>query len=66
MQLNFFELACNGSHKYTGQWKDPADNTQGKSQTDHYLWLAKLAEKGKSLKSSLPMLLDQKDDFRED
>jgi hypothetical protein len=47
MHLNFFELACNASHMCTGQWKDPADNTQGKSSLDHYLWLAKLAEKGK-------------------
>jgi len=48
MHLNFFELACNGSHMCTGQWKDhPNDNTQGKSNIDHYLWLAKLAEKGK-------------------
>jgi hypothetical protein len=47
MHLNFFELACNASHMCTGQWKDPADNTAGKSSIDHYIWLAKLAEKGK-------------------
>ena len=47
MHLNFFELACNASHMCTGQWKDPNDNTQGKSSIDHYIWLAKLAEKGK-------------------
>lgn len=47
MHLNFFELACNSSHMCTGQWKDPSDNTSGKSSLDHYVWLAKLAEKGK-------------------
>jgi alkanesulfonate monooxygenase SsuD/methylene tetrahydromethanopterin reductase-like flavin-dependent oxidoreductase (luciferase family) len=47
MHLNFFELACNGSHMCTVQWKNPADSTQEKSQIDHYIWLAKLAEKGK-------------------
>lgn len=63
MQLNFFEAACTGSHTAIGQWKyvskyqvevvmlilnrDPADNSRTKDRLDYWLWLAKLAEKGK-------------------
>lgn len=63
LQLNFFEMACAGSHMATGQWKyenflaktlslnwllrDPADNSRDQDSLELYLWLAKLAEKGK-------------------
>ncbi|KAH8678282.1 putative xenobiotic compound monooxygenase, DszA family [Xylariales sp. PMI_506] len=47
MHLNFFETACISSHMCTGQWKDPSDNTKDKGKLEYYLWLAKLAEKGK-------------------
>ncbi|RDW95108.1 luciferase-like protein [Coleophoma crateriformis] len=47
MQLNFFETACTGSHMATGQWKSPEDNSRYKDRLDYYIWLARLAEKGK-------------------
>ncbi|QDS69287.1 hypothetical protein FKW77_002556 [Venturia effusa] len=47
MQLNFFEAACTGSHTAIGQWKDPEDNSKTKDRLDYWLWLARLAEKGK-------------------
>jgi alkanesulfonate monooxygenase SsuD/methylene tetrahydromethanopterin reductase-like flavin-dependent oxidoreductase (luciferase family) len=47
MHLNFFETACNGSHMCTGQWKDPEDNSRYKDRLEYYLWLAKLADRGK-------------------
>ncbi|RDW63905.1 nitrilotriacetate monooxygenase component A IIA synthase subunit A [Coleophoma crateriformis] len=47
MHLNFFETACNGSHMCTGQWKDPNDNSRYKDRLEYYIWLAKLADKGK-------------------
>ncbi|RDW68671.1 luciferase-like protein [Coleophoma crateriformis] len=47
MHLNFFDMACAGSHMPYGQWKDPDDISRFKDRLDYYLWLAKLADKGK-------------------
>lgn len=47
MHLNFFETACKGSHMCTGQWKNPEDSSRDKDQLEYYLWLAKLADRGK-------------------
>lgn len=33
--------------RYSGQWKKPGDATRDKSTLDYWLWMAKLAEKGK-------------------
>ncbi|KAE9372766.1 bacterial luciferase-like protein [Stipitochalara longipes BDJ] len=46
-QLNFYEVACAGSTNAIGQWKDLKDNTKEKDRLEYYLWLAKIAEKGK-------------------
>lgn len=47
IHLNFFETTCTGSHMSVGMWKDPKDNSRTKDRLDYYIWLAKLAEKGK-------------------
>ncbi|KAH8670124.1 HK97 family phage prohead protease [Tricladium varicosporioides] len=47
MHLNFFETACTGSHMAAGLWKDPDDNSRFKDRLEYYIWLAKLADKGK-------------------
>ncbi|KAH6669953.1 luciferase-like domain-containing protein [Halenospora varia] len=47
MQLNFFDAACTGSNTAIGMWKDPKDNSRSKDRLEYWLWLAKLAEKGK-------------------
>ncbi|EPE31213.1 Bacterial luciferase-like protein [Glarea lozoyensis ATCC 20868] len=47
MQLNFFDMACAGSHMPYGQWKEPGDMAQFKDRLEYYQWLAQLAEKGK-------------------
>lgn len=45
-QLNIV-TACTGSHTAIGQWKDPEDNSRTKDRLEYWLWLARLAEKGK-------------------
>ncbi|RDW57187.1 hypothetical protein BP6252_13835 [Coleophoma cylindrospora] len=47
LHLNFFDMSCNGSHMGVGMWKIPEDNSKWKDSLDYYIWLAKLAEKGK-------------------
>ncbi|RDW73034.1 bacterial luciferase-like protein [Coleophoma cylindrospora] len=47
LHLNFFDMTCNGSHMGIGMWKLPEDNSKDKDSLDYYIWLAKLAEKGK-------------------
>ncbi|KAH8646144.1 FMN-dependent oxidoreductase [Xylariales sp. PMI_506] len=47
VHINFFETACTGSHMSVGMWKDPDDNSRSKDRLEYYIWLAKLAEKGK-------------------
>ncbi|KAH8678283.1 coenzyme dependent N5,N10-methylene tetrahydromethanopterin reductase [Xylariales sp. PMI_506] len=47
IQLNFFEVTCAGTVNAIGQWKDPNDNSRTKDTLDYYLWLAKIAERGK-------------------
>ncbi|PVH71531.1 bacterial luciferase-like protein [Cadophora sp. DSE1049] len=45
--LNFFDMACKSAHTGLGMWTIPGDNQQDKDGLDYYIWLAKLAEKGK-------------------
>jgi hypothetical protein len=47
IHFNFFDMCCTGSHMGIGEWKDPKDNSRTKDSLEYYLWLAKLAEKGK-------------------
>ncbi|PVH99764.1 putative monooxygenase moxC, partial [Periconia macrospinosa] len=47
LKLNFFDMACNSAHMGIGMWKLPNDSQPQKASLDYYLWLAKLAEKGK-------------------
>ncbi|KAH8657099.1 putative monooxygenase moxC [Tricladium varicosporioides] len=47
LRLNFFDMTCNSAHMGIGMWKLPGDNTMTKGSLEYYLWLAKLAEKGK-------------------
>ncbi|RDW74809.1 hypothetical protein BP6252_05951 [Coleophoma cylindrospora] len=47
MQLNFYEVSCTGVPNAIGQWKNPNDNSRTKDRLDYYIWLAKIAEKGK-------------------
>jgi len=47
MQLNLYEVACTGIPNAIGQWKTPGDNSRTKDRLSYWVWLAKLAEKGK-------------------
>ncbi|ETN38230.1 uncharacterized protein HMPREF1541_06261 [Cyphellophora europaea CBS 101466] len=47
LKLNFFDMTCNSAHMGIGMWKNPGDSQNQKASIDYYLWLAKLAEKGK-------------------
>ncbi|KAE9372765.1 bacterial luciferase-like protein [Stipitochalara longipes BDJ] len=47
IHFDFFDMCCTGSHMGIGEWKDPNDNSRTKDSIEYYLWLAKLAEKGK-------------------
>jgi alkanesulfonate monooxygenase SsuD/methylene tetrahydromethanopterin reductase-like flavin-dependent oxidoreductase (luciferase family) len=47
IQLNFFETTCTGPVSGIGQWKDPEDMTRTKDSLEYWIWLAKIAEKGK-------------------
>ncbi|KAN0104218.1 putative monooxygenase moxC [Hyaloscypha variabilis] len=47
IHLNFFDITCTGGHMGIGLWRNPTDNAHTKDRLDYYLWLAKLAEKGK-------------------
>ncbi|KUJ08659.1 bacterial luciferase-like protein [Mollisia scopiformis] len=47
IHLNFFEMAYNNAHMGLGMWKLPQDSQPTKDSLEYYIWLAKLAEKGK-------------------
>ncbi|RDW74813.1 bacterial luciferase-like protein [Coleophoma cylindrospora] len=47
IHMNFFDMACTGSHMGIGEWKNPKDNSRTKDTIEYYTNLAKLAEKGK-------------------
>ncbi|EXJ82049.1 hypothetical protein A1O1_08118 [Capronia coronata CBS 617.96] len=47
IHLNFFEMACNSAHMGLGMWKNPGDMQPQKDTLEYYMWLARLAEKGK-------------------
>ncbi|KAH8678281.1 luciferase-like domain-containing protein [Xylariales sp. PMI_506] len=47
LHLNFFEMSCTGAHMGIGQFKTLGDNQHTKDTLDYYLWLAKLADRGK-------------------
>lgn len=47
MQLNIIDNTSTGSHMAVGQWKDPKSMSRHKDRLDYYVWLAKMAEKGK-------------------
>ncbi|EHL01386.1 putative monooxygenase moxC [Glarea lozoyensis 74030] len=47
LHLNFFDMTCNSAHMGVGMWKIDNDNTSKKDSLEYYIWLAKLAEKGK-------------------
>ncbi|KAH8655501.1 xenobiotic compound monooxygenase, DszA family [Xylariales sp. PMI_506] len=45
--LNFIDNTSTGAHQAIGQWKNPASLSRHKDRLDYYVWLAKMAEKGK-------------------
>lgn len=47
IHLTFFDTACAGNHMNAGQWRRPGDMTSQKDRLDYWLWMARLAEKGK-------------------
>lgn len=47
IHLIFFDSACAGNHMNAGQWTREGDMTIDKYRLDYWLWMAKLAEKGK-------------------
>jgi FMN-dependent oxidoreductase (nitrilotriacetate monooxygenase family) len=47
IHLVFFDSACCGNHMNAGQWKRPGDATINKDRLEYWLWMAKLAERGK-------------------
>lgn len=47
IHLIFFDSVCAGNHMNAGQWKRPGDQTINKDKLEYWLWMAKLAEKGK-------------------
>jgi alkanesulfonate monooxygenase SsuD/methylene tetrahydromethanopterin reductase-like flavin-dependent oxidoreductase (luciferase family) len=47
IHLIFFDSVCAGNHMNAGQWKRKGDMTTEKDRLDYWLWMAKLAEKGK-------------------
>ncbi|RDW85973.1 luciferase-like protein [Coleophoma crateriformis] len=48
MQLNFFDTTCAGNNTMLGSWRDPKDAARNhKDRMEYYMWLAKIAEKGK-------------------
>lgn len=47
IHLTFFDTVCAGNHMNAGQWKRPGDATKDKDRLPYWLWMAKLAEKGK-------------------
>ncbi|KAE9986597.1 hypothetical protein EG328_005206 [Venturia inaequalis] len=47
MQLNIIDNTATGSHMAVGQWKDPNSMSRHKDRLEYYIWLAKMAEKGK-------------------
>ncbi|KAK5307095.1 hypothetical protein LTR99_000063 [Exophiala xenobiotica] len=48
IQLNFLETASVGGNAFIGQWKEgPHECSRLKDQLEYYIWLAKIAEKGK-------------------
>ncbi|RDW60222.1 putative monooxygenase-2 [Coleophoma crateriformis] len=47
IHLCFFDTCCAGNHMNAGQWKREGDSTKDKDKLPYWLWMAKLAEKGK-------------------
>ncbi|KAH8781852.1 monooxygenase [Hyaloscypha finlandica] len=47
IHINFFEMTCTGNHMAVGLWQNEGDNSRTKDTIDYYMWMAKLADKGK-------------------